>query len=36
MKVIGLIEEKKNIKIDETKKDEVIKKDEIKETKKNK
>lgn len=36
MKVIGLIEEKKNIKIDEPKKDEVIKKDEIKETKKNK
>ncbi len=35
MKVIGLIEEKKNIKIDEVKKDEV-KKDEIKETKKNK
>jgi hypothetical protein len=35
MKVIGLIEEKKNIKIDEPKKDEV-KKDEIKETKKNK
>lgn len=35
MKVIGLIEEKKNIKIDEPKKDEV-KKDEIKESKKNK